>query len=186
MNGESLSVHGNKLSKFPAVIFNVGSVISYINVAGNGMESFENGTLHGKNLHMLESIDLSYNKLTKLPNEFDATKLPYLYSIDLSYNRFADFPYGPLNVSRLTVMSIRYQRDEIGNRCLKTWPTGLYTCPSLLAFYIGGNDLRKIDDRISPQIYMFDIQDNPNISIDISDVCYYVQAGAYLLIYESS
>ena len=158
----------------------------FINVAGNGIETFEDGFMWGKYLSSLVTIDLSYNKLSKLPKEFDATKLPYLYSIELSYNRFKDFPYAPLNCSGLTIMSVRYQRDEKGLRTLSTWPTGLYTCPSLLAFYVGGNDLRKIDDKISPQIYLFEIQDNPNISIDVSDVCYYIEAGVYNLVYDSS
>lgn len=186
MNTETITLAGNKLKKFPGAIFNSGSVVSFINLAGNGIETFEEDALSGKYLSALESIDLSYNKLTKLPNNFNATTLPYLYSIELSYNRFAEFPYGPLNVSRLTLLSIRYQRDEKGNRCLTTWPTGLYTCPSLLAFYIGGNDLRKIDDYISPQIYLFEIQDNPNIVIDLSTVCYYIQGGSYNLIYDAA
>jgi len=80
-------------------------------------------------------------------------------------------------------MLIRNQRNAEGVRTLRTWPTGLYTCPSLRAFYIGGNDLRKIDDTISYMIYIFEIIDNPNISIDVSDVCPYIKAGRYQLIY---
>lgn len=186
VNVETLSLGLNKLKTFPSQLFEAGSIISYLIVSGNGMESFPDGSLVGKNLNMLESLDLSYNKLSKLPKEFNATKLPYLYGIDVSFNRFADFPYAPLNVSRLTIMSIRYQRNEKGERCLTTWPTGLYTCASLRAFYIGGNDLRKIDDTISPNIFNFEIRDNPNIVIDLSTVCYYIQTNQYNLVYDSS
>lgn len=186
INVETLSLRSNKLKTFPSSIFEAGSTVSYLILAGNGMESFPDGSLNGKNLNMLESLDLSWNKLSKLPRELNATKLPYLYGIDVSFNRFAEFPYGPLNVSRLTIMSIRYQRNEKGERCLSTWPTGLYTCASLRAFYIGGNDLRMIDDKISPNIFNFEIRDNPNIVIDVSSVCYYIQTNQYNLVYDSS
>ena len=86
----------------------------------------------------------------------------------------------------LVVFGIRHQRDDNGNRTLREWPTGLYKNPSLKAFYIGSNDLRKIDDTISPTILMFEIKDNPNISIDISDVCPYIKAGRYTLVYDKS
>ena len=89
-------------------------------------------------------------------------------------------------MDRLTVMSIRQQRDDEGNRTLREWPTGLYTHPGLSAFYIGSNDLRKIDDTISPYILLFEIKDNPNISIDLSSVCPYIEMGYYELIYDST
>ena len=69
---------------------------------------------------------------------------------------------------------------------MREWPTGLYKNPSLKAFYIGSNDLRKIEDVISPAISLFEIKDNPNISIDISTVCPYIQAGQYQLIYDKT
>ena len=187
-NVQTLTLSGNKLTQFPNIFFNVGSIVSNLNLSGNYIEEFKGGDSHfyGKYLHNLESIDLGYNKLSKLPSDFSARKLPYLYGFDVSYNRFSDFPYGPLNISRLTVMAIRHQRDENGNRSLRTWPTGIYTCPSLRAFYISGNDLRKIEDTISYMIYIFDVKDNPNIVLDVTDVCYYIQAGSYNLIYDPS
>lgn len=181
----TLDLSYNKFTTFPAIFTTkANSGVSQLNLAGNGIESFPDGSLKGKNVAWLESLDMSYNKLKELPKEFTAQYLPYLYGIDLSYNRFDKFPTAPLNVSRLTVYAIRGQRDAKGNRCLTEWPTGLYTCPSLRAFYISSNDLRKIDDTISYLIYYFDISDNPNISIDLSAVCPYIRSGAYILAYD--
>lgn len=63
---------------------------------------------------------------------------------------------------------------------------GTLHLPSLMAFFIGSNDLRKIEDKISPFIRIFEIKDNPNISIDLSMVCPYIQAGQYQLIYDKT
>ena len=183
-----LNLSGNKLTEFPNILynqtaFNSGSTIGMLNISGNQISKFDSEGFHGPKLFMTESFDMSNNNLTELPADFNASKLPYLYGLDLSGNSFTNFPYGPLNVSRLTIMLIRNQRNAEGVRTLRTWPTGLYTCPSLRAFYIGGNDLRKIDDTISYMIYIFEIIDNPNISIDVSDVCPYIKAGRYQLIY---
>jgi hypothetical protein len=125
--------------------------------------------------------------LKEIPyDDFSALNIPYLYGIDLSSNAFEAFPYAPLGINTLTVMSIRQQRDDAGNRTLREWPTGLYTCPKMSAFYIGSNDLRKIEDTISPYILLFEIKDNPNISIDLSGVCPYIEMGYYELIYDST
>ena len=48
------------------------------------------------------------------------------------------------------------------------------------------NDLGKIEDTISPYILLFEIKDNPNISIDLSEVCPYIEMGYYELIYDST
>ena len=86
----------------------------------------------------------------------------------------------------LTMMAIRGQRNEKGERCLKEWPTGVYNHTGLRALYMGSNDLGKIDDTISYLIYYLDISDNPNIIFDASDICYYWQAGAYILLYDKT
>lgn len=184
VNASTVDLTSNRLETFPAVLFHKNSPLFTIMLGGNGMKTIPEGSVTGKNSYMLQSVDLSYNKLTDLPSDFLPTNVPYLYGIDVSYNSFSEFPYEPLNVSSLTTMGIRYQRDAEGNRTLRTWPTGLYTCPGLVAFYIGGNDLRKIEDTISPYIRIFEIKDNPNISIDLSDVCDYIGAGYYTLIYD--
>lgn len=185
-NATEIDLSYNRFETFPGRLFNAGSPIASINLAGNGMTSIPEGSLKGKYSARLQSVDLTYNKLTDLPSDFMATTCPYLYGIDLSYNCFSKFPTEPLSSGYLNVFGIRHQRDAEGNRILREWPTGLYTCPSLVRFFIGSNDLRKIDDQISPYIRIFEIKDNPNISVDISPVCNYIKAGLYILIYDKT
>lgn len=185
VNTGSLDLSGNRLKRFPKQLFAKGSPLATLNLSGNGMEKFEKDDMVGKESYLLQSLDLTFNNLKEIPFEdFLPENLPYLYGVDFSYNQFDEFPVAPLNCNSLVVFGIRHQRDKDGNRCLREWPTRLYTCPRLSAFYIGSNDLRKIEDTISPNIRVFEIKDNPNISIDLSTVCPYIQAGLYTLVYD--
>lgn len=186
INAASVSLSYNRLETMPSVLFATGSPMTTLVLSGNGMKYIPEGSMKGKYAKFLQTLDLSYNKLTDLPKDFWADNLPYLYGIDLSFNCFEEFPYEPLDGAYLTTLGLRHQRDGQGNRTLKTWPTGLYTCPSLVAFYVGSNDLGKIDDTISPYLRYFEIKDNPNISIDLSDVCDYYRLGYNLLIYDKT
>ncbi|EJX10642.1 leucine-rich repeat-containing protein [gut metagenome] len=187
INTGKLNLSYNKLEKFPATLIKKGSPLSELNLQGNGMKTIKKGDLTGPKSYMLISIDLQFNKLKEIPYaDFLPENLPYLYGLEFSYNQFSEFPVAPLNCNSLTVFGIRHQRDEAGNRTLREWPKGLYTCPRLTAFFIGSNDLRKIDDTISPFIRIFEIKDNPNISIDLSAVCPYIKAGQYQLIYDKT
>lgn len=186
INAVSVSLSYNRLEEMPAVLFKTGSPMTTLVLSGNGMRRIPEGSMVGKYSHYLQTLDLSYNKLTDLPKDFWSDNIPYLYGIDLSYNCFKEFPYEPLDGANLTTFGLRHQRDEQGNRTLTTWPTGLYTCPSLVAFYVGSNDLRKIEDTMSPYLRYFEIKDNPNISIDLSSVCDYYRLGYNLLIYDKT
>ena len=187
VNTSTLNLADNNITELPKRLIGSGSRIGTLMLSSNGMRHIEEGALRGSGSENLTTIDLSFNRLTELPYEdFSISNIPYLYGIDLSSNAFSTFPYAPLSVDRLTVMSIRQQRDDEGNRTLKEWPTGLYTHKGLSAFYIGSNDLRKIEDTISPYILLFEIKDNPNISIDLSNVCPYIEMGYYELIYDST
>lgn len=187
INASTISLAFNKLKKFPGVLFEKNAPITSLNLSGNGMTEFPDGSLSiGTRVYYLQSLDLTFNKLSKLPKEFNATRLPYLYGVDMSYNRFTKCPEGPLNIDHLVVYGLRNQRDEQGNRIMSEWPTGISNCPSLRALYLGGNDLRKITDTISYLIYMLEVRDNPNIQLDVSAVCAYIKAGRYILIYDSS
>ena len=187
VNTSTLNLADNNITELPKRLIGSGSRIGTLMLSSNGMRHIEEGALRGSGSENLTTIDLSFNRLTELPYEdFSISNIPYLYGIDLSSNAFSTFPYAPLSVDRLTVMSIRQQRDDEGNRTLREWPTGLYTHKGLSAFYIGSNDLRKIEDTISPYILLFEIKDNPNISIDLSNVCPYIEMGYYELIYDST
>ncbi len=186
INATTISLSYNRLEEMPAVLFKTGSPVTTLVLSGNGMKRIPEGSMTGKYSHYLQTLDLSYNKLTDLPKDLWSNNIPYLYGIDLSDNNFKEFPYEPLDGAYLTTFGLRRQRDEQGNRILTTWPTGLYTCPSLVAFYVGGNDLRKIEDTISPYWRYFEIKDNPNISIDLSSVCDYYRLGYNLLIYDKT
>lgn len=184
INADNVDLSYNRLKEFPSILFKSDSPISTLVLAGNGMERFDKGMAIGPGTKYLETLDLTYNNLNELPEDFNATSFPYLYGVDISYNSFSRFPYGPLDSATLTIFAIRHQRDANGTRTLREWPTGIYVCPSLRALYMGSNDLRKIEDTISPNIRIFEIKDNPNISINVSSVCAYISAGAYMLIYD--
>ena len=183
----TLTLTGNKFEEFPNVLFNKsGSTVSYIIMRGNSLKGFQKDCFVGKNVHNLMSLDLSYNHLTKLPDDFVATNMPYLYGVELSHNAFSEFPYRPFDAYTLTIFAIRAQRDEEGRRCLREWPTGVYQHTGLRALYLGSNDIRTVNDTISYMIYYLDISDNPNITFDASDICAYWRAGLYLLIYDKT
>ncbi|MGN0190041.1 MAG: hypothetical protein ACI39U_00140, partial [Candidatus Cryptobacteroides sp.] len=184
VNASTLCLNYNNLETFPGVLFAKGSHITTLQLAGNGMKSIPDGSMTGSKSHYLSIIDLSYNKLSSLPDDFLPTNIPYLYGLDISYNSFSNFPYNPLNCDRLDYINLRHQRDEAGNRILKTWPTGLYQCPSLTRFFIGSNDLRKVDDTFTTRLRILEIADNPNISIDLSAIGAYINAGYIMLIYD--
>ena len=187
INTSTLNLANNRFEELPARIMKSGSRIETLMLSSNGIRKIEEGALTGPYSYYITTLDLSYNRLSEIPyNDFSATNLPYLYGIDLSNNALSEFPYAPLSINSLTVISVRCQRDDEGNRTLSEWPTGIASCPKLSAFYIGSNDLRKIEDTISPYIMIFEIKDNPNISIDLSEVCPYIEMDYYLLIYDST
>jgi Leucine-rich repeat (LRR) protein len=135
----------------------------------------------------LSSLDLSYIDLSDLPWDMHAGNMPYLYGVELSYNHFTKFPWEPTDSQYLTVLAVRGQRDaETGERCLSEWPQGIYNHRGLRGLYLGSNDIRKVDDVISTICYYLDISDNPNIVFPAEDICYAIQAGAYVLIYDKT
>lgn len=184
INASTLSLSVNNFKEFPSILFRKNSLIGALLLSGNGMESFPDGSLKGDKTFNLTTLDLTYNKLSKLPKEFNAVTLPYLYGLDLSNNCFSSFPTGPLNVDHLTVFGLRNQRDKNGNRLIREWPDGIFMCPSLRILYLAGNDFRKIEERVSANVFMFEIKDNPNISIDMSPVCSLIKSGYYKLVYD--
>ena len=183
----TLTLTNNPIPIFPAVLINNdNSSIAYIVMRACNLSGFEKDAFVGKNSASLQSLDLSYNHLKELPDDFLATNMPYLYGIDLSFNAFSSFPYKPFDAYTLTIYAIRSQRDENGRRCLTEWPTGVYQHTGLRALYLGSNDIRRVNDTISYLIYYLDISDNPNITFDASDICLYWQAGLYNLIYDKT
>ena len=187
INSSSLNLADNCFEELPARLMKSGSKIETLMLSSNGMRTIAEGALTGPYSYYLTTVDLSFNRLKEIPyDDFSAANIPYLYGIDLSNNAFDAFPFAPLSIETLTVMSIRQQRDDEGNRTLREWPQGLHACPKMSAFYIGSNDLGKIEDTISPYILLFEIKDNPNISIDLSEVCPYIEMGYYELIYDTT
>ena len=186
IRAETVTLSNNPLGTFPLEFAQSNSLISNINIRGCQLEKIPEGSFKYKNAINILSIDFSYNNLTSLPKEFNSRVMPYFYGIDLSFNRFAKFPFEPLDSGYLTVFGIRSQRDANGNRCLSEWPTGIYNHKGLRGFYIGSNDLRKIDDTISTLCYYLDISDNPNIVFDASDICSAYKNGQFFLIYDKT
>lgn len=186
INTTELSLAGNKLTKFPGVLFSTGSPLTVLNLSANQIKTFNSSDLDGKNTYLLTTLDLTYNRLSKLPDAFNGHVLPYLYGLDLSGNQLTGFPWGAANISYLTVLALRNQRDDNGNRVYKEWPESIAQHIGLRALFLGGNNIGKVPEteQISYLIYTLDISDNPNIVINVSDVCSYIQAGMYTLIYD--
>ena len=91
-----------------------------------------------------------------------------------------------MGIQRNSCKKDQVRRDDNGERCLTEWPTGVYNHVGLRGLYLGSNDIRVVNDRISSLCYYLDISDNPNIVFDASDICYYWQVGMYYLIYDKT
>ena len=184
---ETLTIANNpEFETYPIQLKESDSKIMYINFRGCNLKEFPDSCFTYPNAVYLQSFDFSYNDLTDLPSDMHSGNMPYMYGVELSYNQFSAFPWEPLDSQYLTVFAIRGQRDKNGARCLSEWPTGLYNHRGLRGFYIGSNNLGKIEDTISTLIYYLDISDNPEIIFDASDICYAYQVGAYYLIYDKT
>lgn len=188
INTSNLSLAGNKLKRFPYQLFKFESPLTVLNLSANQIETFKKGDLTGKNTYMLTTLDLTYNRLTELPSDFDGKTLPFLYGLDISGNQLKAFPWGAANISYLTVLALRNQRDNDGNRVYSEWPTSIYQHIGLRALFLGGNDIGKVPETetISYLINTLDVSDNPNIILNVSDVCPYIKAGIYTLIYDTT
>lgn len=192
INASTVSLANNRLSVFPYEIFKAESPISTLNLAGNLLTEIKEGDIAGgdrfvnKNASLLNTIDLRFNKLKSLPDDFRATGIPYLRGFDISYNQFSEVPSEPLNCSELQAIGIRHQRDDKGARILRTWPVGITKCPSLYQLQIGSNDIRKVDEEMTSRLWIVEVKDNPNISLDVTSVCSYIMAGRWLLIYDKT
>lgn len=183
---KTLTLSLNPLVKYPKEFATSNSSFEYLVASACQIEEIEEGSFSHERAINHFSFDLSYNRLKKLPKDWHAGNMPYLYGVDLSFNRFEDFPWNPLDSESLTVLAVRSQRNEKGERCLRKWPQGIYQHRGLRGLYLGSNDLRNIDDTISTLCYYLDISDNPNIIFDASDICYAWQVGAYILYYDKT
>ena len=68
---------------------------------------------------------------------------------------------------------------------MREWPANIRMHTGLRTLYLQGNDIRLVPDKqISHIIYLLDIRDNPNITIDVSSVCTFINAGMYVLLYD--
>ena len=193
INASSVNLSNNKLVKFPKELFQAESPITTLNLAGNGIEKIEEGDIvnnraggRNKNANLISTIDLRFNKLSSLPDDFRATGIPYLRGFDVSYNCFSKVPEQPLNCSELEAIGVRHQRDAEGRRILREWPVGITECPSLLQLQIGSNDIRKVDEEMTPQLWIVEVKDNPSITLDVTSVCSYISAGLWMLIYDKT
>ena len=186
INVNELSLAGNELTEFPGALFEHNSPLTVLNLSGNKINKFTNEHLKGDKVYMMTSLDLSNNRLEKLPDALDGSKMPHLYGIDISGNQFSAFPWGLANISYLNTLIMRNQRDDDGNRVYKEWPTNIGNHKGLRALLLGGNDIGKVPEteRLSYLINTLDVSDNPSIVLNVSSVCPYIKVGMYLLIYD--
>lgn len=192
INASTVNLANNEFERFPSEIFAAESPITTFNIAGNKIKEIKEGDIRGpegnrnEKSSYLTTIDLRFNKLSKLPIDFTALGVPYLRGFDISYNQFSEVPPQPLNCSGLQAIGIRHQRDDNGARILRTWPTGITKCPSLYQLQIGSNDIRKVDEDMTSRLWIVEVKDNPNISMDVTSVCPLIMAGRWLLVYDKT
>jgi Leucine-rich repeat (LRR) protein len=185
------SLANNKFTRFPKEILHKGSTVLNFYFQGNSVEEMDEDTFDvakAKNVPYIRQITLSYNKFAKLPESFNGDNLRVLRMLDLSGNRFAEIPRNVASIRSMEVLSFRDQRDENGNRCMKTWPTGIWTHPGLYRVFLGSNDIGEVnDDRIFNKIYEVEIADNPNISLTLNETeCMGLTQGMFFLRYDPS
>ncbi len=71
-----MSLANNRISKFPSELISAGSPITTLDLSGNQMTTIPKGSIRGKNAKLLQVVDLRFNQLTSLSDDFISDNLP--------------------------------------------------------------------------------------------------------------
>lgn len=186
MNVEILNLSFNDLDSLSRCLMASNSMVSYLQLRGNGMKKIGDGALVGENSYLISALGLAYNRLKELPSDFSMRNLPYLSGVDFTANAFESYPAPAMGFTGIQTMIMRAQRDDNGFRCFTEWPVGVYAS-GLSVLYLGSNDIGKVQDGTLEKIrFQIELTDNPNLNIDLSTLCPYIMSGqAYILVDES-
>lgn len=185
VNVEIFNLSFNRLPKFPKCIYNSNSKINYLIVRGNGMREFEKDALKGDYTFITQSLDLAQNRLSELPAEFNNRTFGYMVGLDLTSNAFSSFAWRAMDLSNLTILLFRSQRDDRGYRCMREWPISIFRHHALQVIYLGSNDIRQVNDGTLERLRIdMELTDNPNLSIDLTPLCPYITAGLVSFLFD--
>lgn len=179
---QTLNLSYNRLTDLPVEFGPTESYIQQLNISANQLDSLRGESLKG--LSHTAALDLSMNKISKLPNVPLGSYMPYLTGINVNNNCFSSWPSFFFNGYGISVFLISDQRDpETAEKCLTEWPEGMEVYyPGLKQLDISGNDIREIDSFPTSLVYL-DIADNPNVSMTIpDDICNDIVNGYFTFI----
>lgn len=181
---QTLNLAYNRLTDLPPEFGATESYIQQLNISANQLDSLRGESLKG--LPHTQALDLSMNKLSKLPNIPLGSYMPYLTGVNVSNNCFSSWPSFFFNGFGIMTFLISDQRDpETAEKCLTQWPEGMEAYyPGLKQLDISGNDIREIGS-FPTTLYYLDIADNPNVSLAIpEDICNDIVNGTFTFIYD--
>ncbi|XP_029948516.1 volume-regulated anion channel subunit LRRC8C [Salarias fasciatus] len=127
---------------------------------------------HISKLHALETLDISWNKIWKLPSRlFYCTKLRHL---DLSHNQITNLPPEIGILQGLQFFSAAFNSIE-------TLPDELFSCKRLKTLVLSNNRLSYINSRVASlaQLVRLDIKGNPleSLPLEIMDCPLLTRSG---------
>ncbi|XP_034434463.1 lumican [Hippoglossus hippoglossus] len=161
---EELKMMNNKLSKFPSGLLSDKENLTSINLQHNQLTSDAvSGAFKG--LKKLLSLDVSHNKLKKLPAGVPSS-LEILYA---DYNDIDSVGAGYLN----KLPSLRYLRISHNKLADAGIPAGVFNVTSLLELDLSFNKLQSIPE-INSQLEQYYLQANDISKIDMTSFCKFV------------
>lgn len=170
---------------FPTEFASTGSVINYLDVSYNNIDTIYNEAFKG--ITGLQALDMSKNELRSVPRTFSRENLPWLTGLDVSHNRFDGFPSNVLNVTSLQQLLIAdqgYFSDAAQTRWVRSmtdWPEYLHQHPALMNVDMKGNDFRTVTN-FPDNLITLNVKNNPHIRMVVpSSVMYRILHGLFVL-----
>lgn len=182
VNIEKLNMNSNKLTKLPVEFTKTESIISFLRVSNNEIDSIPPASV--EKFKSITALEMTGNRLKYVPSNFNVENMPYLDGVDLSYNHFARFPYDVLYCP-LAQLRISNQFDPAtGKKTLKEWPLNIDKQPTLRVLDVHGNDMRNVQS-FPVMLNYLDIHGNPNISISVpQEILRRIMQGSFKLLFE--
>ncbi|RVE56658.1 hypothetical protein OJAV_G00223670 [Oryzias javanicus] len=166
---DELKMISNKLSKFPAGLLNDKVNLTFVYLQHNELTSEAIGGAF-KGSKGLLSLDVSYNKLKKLPTGLP-NSLEILYA---DHNEIESIGSGYLN----KLPNLRYLRISHNKMVDSGIPAGVFNVTSLTELDLSFNKLQSIPE-INEQLEQLYLQANEINKFDLSSFCKYTSPLNY-------